>query len=201
MNEERITPQGLIEYGWNYARFLVDYSLKKGVNYSSIDEIVQPIEANGNYTYTPGSAYGPDEQIWIYTSENLTDFYSSAISGTQRLPNGNTLICEGVTGTFFEVTPDNLTVWEYINPFPSPGSPVFKIRRHNLLFNPLISDFSMPLSNVEIEGGTFPSSNFFHVFEFLLNDCFNALKDLNLINMATSRMVVRKGSLFFFENP
>ena len=59
-----------------------------------------------------------------------------------------------------------------------------------------MSDFSMPLSNVEIEGGSFPSSNFFHFFELFFNDCFNALNDLNLINMATSRMAVKKGSLF-----
>ena len=112
------------------------------VDYSSVDEIVPPIDENGNYIYTPGSAYGPDEQVWIYTSENLTDFFSSGISGAQRLPNGNTAICEGNSGTFFEVTPDGLTVWEYVNPYPSPGSNVFKIRRYNLLFNPLITDLS-----------------------------------------------------------
>ena len=38
------------------------------------------------------------------------------ISGTQRLPNGDTLICAGVSGTIFEVTPEKETVWEYVNP-------------------------------------------------------------------------------------
>ena len=33
------------------------------------------------------------------------DFFAPYISGTQRLPNGNTLICDGVHGTLFEVTP------------------------------------------------------------------------------------------------
>ena len=43
-------------------------------------------------------------------------WYSSFISGSQRLPNGNTLICSGADGRFFEITPDNKKVWEYINP-------------------------------------------------------------------------------------
>jgi hypothetical protein len=32
------------------------------------------------------------------------------------LPNGNTLICSGVQGRFFEVTPQKKIVWEYKNP-------------------------------------------------------------------------------------
>jgi hypothetical protein len=48
-------------------------------------------------------------------------FYSSYISGCQRLPNGNTLICSGATGHFFEVTADKEVVWEYINPMKGGG--------------------------------------------------------------------------------
>lgn len=43
-------------------------------------------------------------------------FYSFAISGMQRLPNGNTLICEGNSGRLLEVTPGYETVWEYLAP-------------------------------------------------------------------------------------
>ncbi len=46
------------------------------------------------------------------------------ISGAQRLPNGNTLICSGINGSLFEVTPDRATVWKYVNPSkgrPGPG--------------------------------------------------------------------------------
>ena len=35
----------------------------------------------------------------------------------QRLPNGNTLICEGPSGRVFEVTADKELVWEFVNPF------------------------------------------------------------------------------------
>jgi hypothetical protein len=39
------------------------------------------------------------------------------ISGAERLPNGNTLICEGAKGRVFEVTATHEIVWEYVNPF------------------------------------------------------------------------------------
>ena len=54
---------------------------------------------------------------WEYKDDPPVYFYSSMISGCQRLPNGNTLICEGAKGRFFEVTARGEIVWEYINPF------------------------------------------------------------------------------------
>jgi hypothetical protein len=86
--------------------------------YSSIEEFAPPMDAQGNYTLTPGSAYGPVQVAWNYTAAVPTSFYSSNISGAQRLPNGNTLICEGTSGRFFEVTSAGQTVWQYQNPFP-----------------------------------------------------------------------------------
>jgi len=59
--------------------------------------------------------------VWEYKSESRVRFFSSFISGCQRLPNGNTLICEGATGRFFEVTTDKEVVWEFINPFYFTG--------------------------------------------------------------------------------
>jgi hypothetical protein len=82
-------------------------------NYSSVDEVIPPVDASGNYTLTAGSAYGPAEPIWMYRADNPTDFYAKRISGAQRLSNGNTFICDGPNGTFFEVTPDNDIVWTY----------------------------------------------------------------------------------------
>jgi hypothetical protein len=40
----------------------------------------------------------------------------------QRLLNGNTLICEGNRGNFFEVNQMNTIVWKYINPINNFGS-------------------------------------------------------------------------------
>jgi hypothetical protein len=54
--------------------------------------------------------------VWRFKSALPNSFFSSYISGAQRLPNGNTVINSGAHGHFFEVTPDGEVVWEYINP-------------------------------------------------------------------------------------
>ena len=88
--------------------------------YSSVDEIVPPVDG-ASYQLNPGLAYAPAEPVWTHTAATPSDFYSHNISGAQRLPNGNTLICDGVHGTFFEVTPTGKTVWKYVNPMTSDG--------------------------------------------------------------------------------
>lgn len=62
------------------------------------------------------------EIVWEYTDPCPSSFYSAIKSGAQRLPNGNTLICESTKGRFFEVTKDGEIVWEYINPFFNYGN-------------------------------------------------------------------------------
>ena len=58
-----------------------------------------------------------NEIAWEYRGDPPISFYSYHISGSERQPNGNTLICEGAPGRIFEVTPGKQIVWEYINPF------------------------------------------------------------------------------------
>ena len=55
--------------------------------------------------------------VWEYHDRAAFNFFSPYISGAQRLPNGNTLICEGCFGRIFEVTSAGEVVWEYISPF------------------------------------------------------------------------------------
>ena len=82
-------------------------------NYSTVEEIVPDVNPDGSYPLTIGQASGPLSQEWIYMAPNHTDFYAQNISGAQRLPNGNTLICEGANGYVFEVTNDGTVVWTY----------------------------------------------------------------------------------------
>jgi hypothetical protein len=55
--------------------------------------------------------------VWEYREKRESDFFSPRISNAQRLPNGNTLICEGDFGRLFEVTVSGDIVWEYVNPY------------------------------------------------------------------------------------
>jgi len=92
-----------------------------GRNYSTVNEITLPVDIIGNYAITPSSAFGPSDLTWTYKANPPNSMYSEAISGTQRLPNGNTLICDGVHGIFIEVTANGEVVWKYINPVVKTG--------------------------------------------------------------------------------
>jgi hypothetical protein len=57
-----------------------------------------------------------DEVAWSYQGSPPAQFFSGHISGATRLPNQNTLICEGTSGRLFEVTKAGAVVWEWWNP-------------------------------------------------------------------------------------
>jgi hypothetical protein len=54
--------------------------------------------------------------VWEYHADPPEDFYSFTRGSAQRLPNGNTLICESDNGRAFEVTRTGEMVWEWFNP-------------------------------------------------------------------------------------
>ena len=85
--------------------------------YSSVDELVRPLDGNGTYGLKPGVASLQEKPVWSYRAPNKESFYSELISGAQRLSNGNTLICSGICGRLFEVTSQGEIVWDYITPF------------------------------------------------------------------------------------
>ena len=105
-----------IEPGLPGAGNILIYNNGIGRNYSTVEEIVPPVDGSGNYPITAGAAFAPNAAVWTYKGTPLTAFYSSEISGAQRLPNGNTLICEGIKGNLFEVTSGGETVWRYVCP-------------------------------------------------------------------------------------
>lgn len=59
--------------------------------------------------------------VWEYSAvdshQTQWSFYSAFISSARRLPNGNTLIDEGMHGRLFQVTPSGDIVWEYVSPY------------------------------------------------------------------------------------
>jgi len=59
--------------------------------------------------------------VWEYRTTFPEDFYSEARGSAQRLPNGNTLICESDLGRVFEVTPEGEIVWLWFNPGTREG--------------------------------------------------------------------------------
>ncbi len=84
---------------------------------SSVDTYLPPLNNLGQYDIMDDAPYGPSNASWIYDNE---DFFSSNISGAQRLENGNTLICSGREGRLFEVSDTGTILWEYVNPVVLP---------------------------------------------------------------------------------
>jgi hypothetical protein len=104
--------------------------------YSTVDEIVLPPYEGGHFARQADAPFGPVAPVWRY--EDRPEFFSANISGAQRLPNGNTLICQGADGRLFEVTAGGDVVWEYHVPRDlEPGGssemqeqPVFRATRY-----------------------------------------------------------------------
>ena len=87
--------------------------------YSSIDIIEPPLDTSNfnNYFLTNNNSdpYGPLNSYWSYSDS--INFYSSIVSGSQQLQNGNTLICSGTQARLFEIEHQtDSVVWEYIVP-------------------------------------------------------------------------------------
>jgi hypothetical protein len=58
---------------------------------------------------------------WEYVGEPHRAFFTPEKGSAQRLPNGNTLVCEGDMGRSFEVARDGRIVWEWFNPVSQKG--------------------------------------------------------------------------------
>jgi len=91
--------------------------------YSTVQELALPtnIDYDGNVFFDIGSdgAYVPPIEIWQYSDPG--NLFSSVTSGMQRLPNGNTMILEGMTGRIFEIDENEDKVWEYVSPVVRTG--------------------------------------------------------------------------------
>jgi hypothetical protein len=84
--------------------------------FSSVEELVLPVDESGNYSRRERGAYGPVKSVWSYNGQRRPDFYSFCFSGAQRLPNGTTLICLGMQGELVEVSREGDVVWKYVLP-------------------------------------------------------------------------------------
>ncbi len=91
-----------------------DGPMEKGVY------VPQTVAGYERLTVGGGMAAAPQnvskQVVWRFNATQLNSFYSPYISGVQRLPNGNTLVCPGAHGHIFEVTESGDIVWEFINP-------------------------------------------------------------------------------------
>ena len=105
--------------------------------------------------------YGPKEAGLVHPVDS-NRFYSPFISSAQRLPNGNTLICEGSGGRLIEVTSDHEIVWEYINPYISkelPFNMVYRAYRIPYEWVPqLDAQEEIPIERIDVQTFRMPNA-------------------------------------------
>jgi len=89
------------------------YTTRPEGKYSTVEELVPPVNASGDYHLEQGTAFGPLEPVWRYVADPPEDFFAWSMGGVRRLPDGNTLVCGGSSGYVFEVDSDGQLVWEY----------------------------------------------------------------------------------------
>jgi hypothetical protein len=131
---------------------------RPGGNYSSVDVLTPPLSGS-NYLINTGQPFGPTNLLSSYVGTPTSSFYSPKISGAQRQSNGNTLICEGGSGTLFEVDVAGNIVWKYINPVglfgpvPQGSSPpnneVFRAYRYDASYSGLAGQDLTPGNPIE----------------------------------------------------
>jgi hypothetical protein len=110
---------------------IMAFNNREGQGTSMVVEIVPPTDSQGNFVWTPGTAYGPASPIWSYTASG---FYSNHLGSCQRLPNGNTLIARSTSGYLFEVDPSGNTVWSY-----NPGGQIARTLRYSPEYTGLVN--------------------------------------------------------------
>tara|TARA_X000000950_G_scaffold288384_1_gene404844 strand:- start:1704 stop:3137 length:1434 start_codon:yes stop_codon:yes gene_type:complete len=76
-------------------------------DYSTVLELVPPIDQNGSYLIDQSNAFEPSSYFWIYALDHL----AAVRGGVWRLPNGNTIIT--TYEQLFEIGLNNNTEWIY----------------------------------------------------------------------------------------
>jgi formylglycine-generating enzyme required for sulfatase activity len=147
---------------------------RPGGSASTVDEMVPPVDESGQYARAQGSAFGPTALAWTYAGDLGTRYYAEAISGAERMPNGNTLMCFGTRGVLAEVTAAGEVVWQYVNPVVKTGplrqgessgvddrghnwNAVFKVRRYEPGYAGFAGRDLTPGSVIEVGGDEGPA--------------------------------------------
>ena len=87
---------------------LCGYNNHGGAGGKTCVDIFNPPYNGYNYSHTPGTAYLPGSYVWRHT---YSGNYSSNNGNSQQLPNGNTLICIGLSGLMYEIDSNQNQVW------------------------------------------------------------------------------------------
>ena len=118
---DRDTKEVVWEYAGNYRGGLAGqhepYMIPKGLpgagNILIFDNGSPPLRSLAHHARSYILEVDPVEKKVVWKYENGMKFCSPFQSNVERLPNGNTLICETEGSRLFEITKEGEIVWEY----------------------------------------------------------------------------------------
>lgn len=155
--------QGLTNEDPDFGKLLV-FNNQAGKDYSTVN-IFAPQWNGEEYEMLENGTFGPADFEFTYQAAVPQDLYSDNVSGAQKLPNGNLLICSGVQKKAIEITPQQEVVWEYVNPVkpssggaieqgtPNPnGSLFFRFNRYDENFAGFANKDLTPTDFIELNG-------------------------------------------------
>ena len=100
---------------------------RPGGEFSRVLELRLPFDSAHGFADPSGRGFGSASTVWSY--QDPERFFTPFVGGAERLPNGNTLICEGARGRIFEVTRSGQVVWDFLNPLGGDAEPTAKTGR------------------------------------------------------------------------
>ena len=84
-----------------------------GQAYTELLEVKFPRGDDGTYAWSTGDPLNGAEITWSYNRDNTRGLFSPFMSSAQRMPNGNTYVCQGYDKRIREFTPEGDTVLDY----------------------------------------------------------------------------------------
>jgi hypothetical protein len=173
--------------------------------FSEVYIINPPISSPG--FYISETTFGPVEPDYIYADTvNVPSTFNSAIlSGAERLPNGNILICEGITGTIFEIDNNNNKVWEYINPTnnitgaissqgnnPASNNQLFRAKKYPLNYPAFEGRDLTPGNPIELNSEINEPCTVLSIDDFVLNNLkLSPNPTSNIVNIETTTVITK----------
>ena len=116
---------------------------------------------NGMYNYMSRALevdIETNEVVWQSESDfglegyvNGRVHFSPFISGSQRQPNGNTMICSGGNGVIYEMTKEKEIVWHYVRATPGQGDVhwgIFRSYKYGVDFCPQFRTLPSPVGEL-----------------------------------------------------
>lgn len=121
--------------------------------WSTAAQLAPTVLPDGNYAFDSATGFLPAAPDWQYQADPPESLFAPFISSAQRLPSGNTLLCDGPAGRIFEVTTGGETVWSYMIPDTTgaTGVQVFRATRYEGDFPGLRGQTLTPQGPLQVE--------------------------------------------------